>query len=59
MKNWKFIICWFLFDLYLGFPLCNSLLVEEIDVGEEKVRQVVSGLAKYYGADELLVWANH
>jgi aminoacyl tRNA synthase complex-interacting multifunctional protein 1 len=30
------------------------LRVEEIDVGEEKVRQVVSGLAKYYGADELL-----
>ena len=41
------------------FSLCNSLLVEEIDVGEEKVRQVVSGLAKYYGADELLVWENH
>lgn len=35
-------------------PSADSLLVEEIDVGEEKVRQVVSGLAKYYGADELL-----
>eukprot|EP01018_Ginkgo_biloba_P004450 Gb_36309 [translate_table: standard] len=35
-------------------PSADSLLVEEIDVGEEKVRQVVSGLAKHYGADELL-----
>uniref|UniRef100_A0A0D6QX96 tRNA-binding domain-containing protein n=1 Tax=Araucaria cunninghamii TaxID=56994 RepID=A0A0D6QX96_ARACU len=35
-------------------PTADSLLVEEIDVGEGKVRQVVSGLAKYYGADELL-----
>ncbi|XP_057851459.1 uncharacterized protein LOC131061665 [Cryptomeria japonica] len=35
-------------------PSAESLLVEEIDVGEDKVRQVVSGLAKHYGADELL-----
>lgn len=35
-------------------PSADSLLVEEIDAGEEKVRQVVSGLAKYYSADELL-----
>lgn len=32
-----------------------SLLVEEIDVGESKVRQVVSGLAKYFSADDLVV----
>lgn len=34
--------------------LC-SLLVEEIDVGEAKLRQVVSGLAKYFSPDELTV----
>lgn len=33
-----------------------SLLVEEIDVGEAKLRQVVSGLAKYCSPDELMVW---
>eukprot|EP00252_Welwitschia_mirabilis_P020527 TRINITY_DN5055_c0_g1_i1.p1 TRINITY_DN5055_c0_g1~~TRINITY_DN5055_c0_g1_i1.p1 ORF type:complete len:391 (+),score=112.89 TRINITY_DN5055_c0_g1_i1:196-1368(+) len=32
----------------------DSLLVEEIDVGEEKMRQVVSGLAKYFSPDDLL-----
>lgn len=37
--------------LYLN----GSLLVEEIDVGEAKVRQVVSGLAKYCNPDELMV----
>ena len=37
-----------------GLKLC-SLLVEEIDVGEDKVRQVVSGLAKYCNPDELTV----
>ncbi|KAL8210785.1 hypothetical protein R6Q57_005222 [Mikania cordata] len=31
----------------------DSLLVEEIDVGEGKCRQVVSGLAKYCSSDEL------
>ncbi|RZC17802.1 aminoacyl tRNA synthase complex-interacting multifunctional protein 1-like isoform X3 [Glycine soja] len=35
-------------------PSADSLLVEEIDVGEAKVRQVVSGLAKYYSPDELM-----
>ncbi|KAJ4720236.1 tRNA-binding protein [Melia azedarach] len=34
-------------------PSADSLLVEEIDVGEAKLRQVVSGLAKYCNADEL------
>ncbi|KAG5148379.1 hypothetical protein JHK82_015260 [Glycine max] len=34
-------------------PSADSLLVEEIDVGEDKVRQVVSGLAKYCNPDEL------
>ncbi|XP_027942565.1 aminoacyl tRNA synthase complex-interacting multifunctional protein 1 [Vigna unguiculata] len=34
-------------------PSADSLLVEEIDVGEAKVRQVVSGLAKYFSPDEL------
>lgn len=32
-----------------------SLLVEEIDVGEGKVRQVVSGLAKFCSPDDLTV----
>lgn len=36
------------FDLF-------SLLVEEIDVGEAKARQVVSGLAKYCSPDSLVV----
>ncbi|XP_057541160.1 tRNA-aminoacylation cofactor arc1 [Amaranthus tricolor] len=35
-------------------PSADSLLVEEIDVGESKVRQVVSGLAKYCSPDDLL-----
>ncbi|KAJ8771160.1 hypothetical protein K2173_023485 [Erythroxylum novogranatense] len=35
-------------------PSADSLLVEEIDVGEPKPRQVVSGLAKYCSPDELL-----
>ncbi|EPS73558.1 hypothetical protein M569_01200, partial [Genlisea aurea] len=34
-------------------PSADSLLVEEIDVGEAKCRQVVSGLAKYYTPEEL------
>ncbi|XP_074274446.1 uncharacterized protein LOC141598637 isoform X1 [Silene latifolia] len=34
-------------------PSADSLLVEEIDVGESKVRQVVSGLAKYCSPDDL------
>ncbi|XP_021296974.1 aminoacyl tRNA synthase complex-interacting multifunctional protein 1 [Herrania umbratica] len=34
-------------------PSADSLLVEEIDVGEAKLRQVVSGLAKYYSPEEL------
>lgn len=34
-------------------PSADSLLVEEIDVGEPKVRQVVSGLAKYCSPDDL------
>lgn len=34
-------------------PSADSLLVEEIDVGEAKARQVVSGLAKYCSPDEL------
>ncbi|BAT79002.1 hypothetical protein VIGAN_02178500 [Vigna angularis var. angularis] len=34
-------------------PSADSLLVEEIDVGEAKLRQVVSGLAKYFSPDEL------
>ena len=38
----------------IELKLC-SLLVEEIDVEEAKVRQVVSGLAKYYSPDELMV----
>ncbi|KAK1421365.1 hypothetical protein QVD17_23639 [Tagetes erecta] len=34
-------------------PSADSLLVEEIDVGEGKSRQVVSGLAKYCSPEEL------
>ncbi|KAK1571647.1 hypothetical protein Q3G72_020688 [Acer saccharum] len=34
-------------------PSADSLLVEEIDVGEAKLRQVVSGLAKFCNPDEL------
>ncbi|CAK7339986.1 unnamed protein product [Dovyalis caffra] len=34
-------------------PSADSLLVEEIDVGDAKLRQVVSGLAKYFSPDEL------
>ncbi|KAJ1429814.1 tRNA-binding domain [Sesbania bispinosa] len=34
-------------------PSADSLLVEEIDVGEAKLRQVVSGLAKYLSPEEL------
>ncbi|TQD74214.1 hypothetical protein C1H46_040279 [Malus baccata] len=34
-------------------PSADSLLVEEIDVGEAKLRQVVSGLAKYISPEEL------
>ncbi|XVF00340.1 hypothetical protein REPUB_Repub03eG0276700 [Reevesia pubescens] len=34
-------------------PSADSLLVEEIDVGEAKLRQVVSGLAKYCNPEEL------
>ncbi|XP_022743751.1 aminoacyl tRNA synthase complex-interacting multifunctional protein 1 [Durio zibethinus] len=35
-------------------PSADSLLVEEIDVGEAKLRQVVSGLAKYCSPEELV-----
>ncbi|XP_062181207.1 methionine--tRNA ligase, cytoplasmic-like [Phragmites australis] len=35
-------------------PSADSLLVEEIDLGDGNVRQVVSGLAKYYSPDELV-----
>lgn len=34
-------------------PSADSLLVEEIDVGEDKVRQVVSGLAKFCSPEDL------
>lgn len=34
-------------------PSADSLLVEEIDVGEGKVRQVVSGLAKFCSPEDL------
>ncbi|XP_058207388.1 methionine--tRNA ligase, cytoplasmic isoform X2 [Rhododendron vialii] len=34
-------------------PSADSLLVEEIDTGDAKLRQVVSGLAKYCNADDL------
>ncbi|XP_031378457.1 uncharacterized protein LOC116193850 [Punica granatum] len=34
-------------------PSADSLLVEEIDIGETKARQVVSGLAKYCSPDSL------
>ncbi|CAH9139678.1 unnamed protein product [Cuscuta epithymum] len=34
-------------------PSADSLLVEEIDVGEAKCRQVVSGLAKYFTPKDL------
>ncbi|XP_050385576.1 LOW QUALITY PROTEIN: tRNA-aminoacylation cofactor arc1-like [Argentina anserina] len=34
-------------------PSADSLLVEEIDVGEAKLRQVVSGLAKFCNPEEL------
>ncbi|KAJ9176013.1 hypothetical protein P3X46_014506 [Hevea brasiliensis] len=34
-------------------PSADSLLVEEIDVGDAKLRQVVSGLAKFCSPDEL------
>lgn len=34
-------------------PSADSLLVEEIDVGEPKLRQVVSGLAKYCTPEQL------
>ncbi|XP_052188407.1 uncharacterized protein LOC127798804 isoform X2 [Diospyros lotus] len=35
-------------------PSADSLLVEEIDIGDAKLRQVVSGLAKYCSPDELM-----
>ncbi|KAL8552357.1 hypothetical protein ACS0TY_001160 [Phlomoides rotata] len=35
-------------------PSADSLLVEEIDVGEAKCRQVVSGLAKFCTPEELM-----
>ncbi|KAG5558144.1 hypothetical protein RHGRI_008162 [Rhododendron griersonianum] len=34
-------------------PSADSLLVEEIDTGDAKLRQVVSGLAKYCNPDDL------
>lgn len=36
-------------------PDADSLYVEEIDVGEEKTRTVVSGLVKYIPLDEMQV----
>jgi aminoacyl tRNA synthase complex-interacting multifunctional protein 1 len=35
-------------------PSADSLLVEEIDTGDAKLRQVVSGLAKYCNPDDLM-----
>ncbi|XP_073008560.1 uncharacterized protein [Typha latifolia] len=35
-------------------PSADSLLVEEIDLGDGNLRQVVSGLAKYFSPDELV-----
>ncbi|XP_020584406.1 tRNA-aminoacylation cofactor arc1 isoform X4 [Phalaenopsis equestris] len=35
-------------------PSADSLLVEEIDLGDGNQRQVVSGLAKYYSPDDLI-----
>ncbi|ERN04169.1 probable methionine--tRNA ligase isoform X2 [Amborella trichopoda] len=35
-------------------PGADSLLVEEIDMGDGSLRQVVSGLAKYYSPEDLL-----
>ncbi|XP_010253071.1 PREDICTED: probable methionine--tRNA ligase isoform X2 [Nelumbo nucifera] len=35
-------------------PSADSLLVEEIDLGDSNVRQVVSGLAKFCSLDELI-----
>ncbi|KAI0501835.1 hypothetical protein KFK09_016780 [Dendrobium nobile] len=35
-------------------PSADSLLVEEIDLGDNNQRQVVSGLAKYYSPDDLI-----
>ena len=64
MKLWSFTkapeikTCFFDSILRLSAEIffCKfSLLVEEIDVGESKVRQVVSGLAKYCSPDDLLV----
>lgn len=46
-------LCWESSNI-LELVLC-SLLVEEIDVGEGKVRQVVSGLAKFCNPDDLAV----
>ncbi|MQL85239.1 hypothetical protein Taro_017751 [Colocasia esculenta] len=34
-------------------PSADSLLVEEIDLGDGNIRQVVSGLAKYYSPDDI------
>jgi methionyl-tRNA synthetase len=36
-------------------PSAESLYVEEIDVGEEQTRTVVSGLVKYIPVDEMQV----
>jgi len=38
-------------------PDADSLYVEEIDVGEEQTRTVVSGLVKYIPLDEMQVFA--
>ncbi|CAA6656959.1 unnamed protein product [Spirodela intermedia] len=35
-------------------PSADSLLMEEIDLGDGNVRQVVSGLAKYYSPEDLV-----
>jgi len=34
-------------------PGADSLFIEEIDLGEEKPRQIVSGLREYYEADQI------
>lgn len=39
-------------------PDADSLYVEEIDVGEEQTRTVVSGLVKYIPLDEMQVFVN-
>lgn len=54
------LICLFLttswFEIYVGFmqhPDADSLYVEEVDLGEDKPRTVVSGLVKYLSINQL------